>query len=155
MIRILEELILDEGTNATAKCTAIRTLRELQGDERGETVYSDKFANLDEWRRLRDVKPRRGGRRAPSAVTLPGTAGRLSARNVRTTVCGRVSRPGATHRPSVSATASWAWSPAWRAREVGTLVVAYHGQSNHGARRHPGGAWPQAAVGALRAAILP
>ena len=55
------ELILDEGTNATAKCTAIRTLRELQGEERGETVYSDKFANLDEWRRLRDVKPRRGG----------------------------------------------------------------------------------------------
>lgn len=26
----LEELILDPATNATAKCTAIRTLRELQ-----------------------------------------------------------------------------------------------------------------------------
>ena len=37
MIKILEELILDESTNATAKCTAIRTLRELQGDELPES----------------------------------------------------------------------------------------------------------------------
>ena len=61
MIRILEELILDESTNATAKCTAIRTLRELQGDELPESKSSAAFADLDDWRRLRDVKPRRGG----------------------------------------------------------------------------------------------
>ena len=29
MIRILEEIILDQDTNATARCTAIRTLREI------------------------------------------------------------------------------------------------------------------------------
>jgi len=29
MIRILEELIRDEDTNPTARCTAIRTLREI------------------------------------------------------------------------------------------------------------------------------
>lgn len=29
MIRILEEIIRDRDTNATARCTAIRTLREF------------------------------------------------------------------------------------------------------------------------------
>ena len=29
MIRILEEIIRDPDTNATARCTAIRTLREI------------------------------------------------------------------------------------------------------------------------------
>jgi hypothetical protein len=33
MTRILEELIRDPDTNPTAKCTAIRTLKELQGKE--------------------------------------------------------------------------------------------------------------------------
>ena len=33
MVEILEELILDPETNATAKCTAIRTLLELQAAE--------------------------------------------------------------------------------------------------------------------------
>jgi len=32
MIGILEEIIRDESTNPTARCTAIRTLRELQGE---------------------------------------------------------------------------------------------------------------------------
>ena len=43
MIRIHEELILDEGTNATAKCTAIRTLCELQGEEPAETENTGEF----------------------------------------------------------------------------------------------------------------
>ncbi len=61
MIKILEELILDESANATAKCTAIRTLRELQGDELPESKSSAAFADLDDWRRLHAARPRRGG----------------------------------------------------------------------------------------------
>ncbi len=30
MVRILEEIIRDPDTNATARCTAIRTLREIE-----------------------------------------------------------------------------------------------------------------------------
>jgi hypothetical protein len=33
MVRILEGIIRDEGTNPTARCTAIRTLREIQAEE--------------------------------------------------------------------------------------------------------------------------
>jgi hypothetical protein len=38
MIRILEEIIRDPETNATARCTAIRTLREIP-----EPRASDQF----------------------------------------------------------------------------------------------------------------
>jgi hypothetical protein len=55
MIRILEEIICDPDTNATARCTAIRTLREIP-----EPPAGDAFADLD-----RDVPLRR--RRAPRA----------------------------------------------------------------------------------------
>ena len=54
MIEILEELILDEGTNATAKCTAIRTLLELKRSEEPKPAPPG-FAELYE------VEPRRGG----------------------------------------------------------------------------------------------
>ena len=54
MIRILEELILDESTNATAKCTAIRTLCELQGEEPAETENTGSFASLDAARERRE-----------------------------------------------------------------------------------------------------
>jgi hypothetical protein len=42
MIRILEEIIRDPETNATARCTAIRTLREIP-----EPPAADAFADLD------------------------------------------------------------------------------------------------------------
>jgi hypothetical protein len=55
MIDILEALIRDPDTNATAKCTAIRTLREMQPDKSGELV------DLDDWRRLDAVRKDRKG----------------------------------------------------------------------------------------------
>jgi hypothetical protein len=42
MIRILEEIIRHPDTNATARCTAIRTLREIP-----EPPAADQFADLD------------------------------------------------------------------------------------------------------------
>ena len=45
----------------SAKVQAIKMLLALQDGEPAATANSDKFANLDEWRRLRDVEPRRGG----------------------------------------------------------------------------------------------
>jgi hypothetical protein len=42
MIRILEEIIRDPETNPTARCTAIRTLREFP-----EQLGADAFADLD------------------------------------------------------------------------------------------------------------
>ena len=50
MIEILEELIRDPDTNATAKCTAIRTLREIAP----EPPATGALAALDE------LRPRRG-----------------------------------------------------------------------------------------------
>ena len=41
MIRILEEIIRDPDTNATARCTAIRTLREIP-----EPPASEEFPEL-------------------------------------------------------------------------------------------------------------
>jgi len=53
MIEILEALIRDPETNPTARCTAIRTLREIQAQE----PQNDGFAGLDEFRpRRRRVK---------------------------------------------------------------------------------------------------
>jgi hypothetical protein len=52
MIRILEEIIRDPDTNPTARCTAIRTLREIAP----EPPATGAFAALDEFR------PRRGYR---------------------------------------------------------------------------------------------
>jgi hypothetical protein len=45
MMRILEEIILDERTNATARCTAIRTLLDLREDE---PVADDPFDRVDQ-----------------------------------------------------------------------------------------------------------
>ena len=39
MIRILEEIISDPETNATARCTAIRTLREIPQPVVDESLY--------------------------------------------------------------------------------------------------------------------
>jgi len=50
MVEILEEIIEDEGTNATARCTAIRTLREIAP----EPPATGGFAHLYEF------EPRRG-----------------------------------------------------------------------------------------------
>jgi hypothetical protein len=52
MIRILEELILDPETNATAKCTAIRTLREIQAEHPPERPSA--------FRQLYEVRPNGG-----------------------------------------------------------------------------------------------
>jgi hypothetical protein len=43
MIRILEEIIRDPETNPTARCTAIRTLREIPE----APAVVDQFADLD------------------------------------------------------------------------------------------------------------
>ena len=37
MTSILEAIIRDEATNATARCTAIRTLRQIEMDDREPT----------------------------------------------------------------------------------------------------------------------
>jgi hypothetical protein len=55
MIRILEEIIRDPDTNATARCTAIRTLREIP--EPATAV--DQFAELDADVPLRRVRAHR------------------------------------------------------------------------------------------------
>jgi hypothetical protein len=57
MIRILEEIIRDPETNATARCTAIRTLREfpLQPDDH---VFGDLDLYPD------DIELRHSGRGA-------------------------------------------------------------------------------------------
>lgn len=52
MIRILEEIIRDPDTNATARCTAIRTLREGP-----QPPAAEAFAHL-----YPDVERRRTGR---------------------------------------------------------------------------------------------
>jgi hypothetical protein len=57
MIRILEEIIRDPDTNATARCTAIRTLREFP--QQSEDYV---FADLDLY--PDDFELRHGGRGA-------------------------------------------------------------------------------------------
>jgi len=54
MIRILEEIIRDPDTNPTARCTAIRTLREIAP----EPPAAGAFADLDEFRPRRGAKNR-------------------------------------------------------------------------------------------------
>jgi hypothetical protein len=54
MIEVLEEIIEDEKTNPTARCTAIRTLREIQASQPQE---NGRFAELDAFRSTR--QPRR------------------------------------------------------------------------------------------------
>jgi hypothetical protein len=54
MIEVLEAIIEDEKTNATARCTAIRTLREIQAQQ---PHVDDRFAELDAFRPTR--RPRR------------------------------------------------------------------------------------------------
>jgi hypothetical protein len=57
MVRILEEIARMEGDSyASAKITAIRTLREIYADEEGEPPSS--FEQLDQWVRRKG----RGGR---------------------------------------------------------------------------------------------
>jgi hypothetical protein len=60
--RILEE-IARESSNPNARVSAIRALRQMDEAEaeQKQAETENKFANLDEWRRLRDVEPRRGG----------------------------------------------------------------------------------------------
>jgi hypothetical protein len=41
MIRILEEIIRDPDTNATARCTAIRTLKEFPEQPPAEDPFAD------------------------------------------------------------------------------------------------------------------
>jgi hypothetical protein len=53
MIRILEEIIRDPEANATARCTAIRTLREFPQQPQDD-VPAGLYSN--------DFEPRRSGR---------------------------------------------------------------------------------------------
>jgi hypothetical protein len=55
MIGILEKIIRDPETNPTARCTAIRTLREIEP----EPPMAGVFADLDE---LRPRRSRANGR---------------------------------------------------------------------------------------------
>jgi hypothetical protein len=62
MIEILEEIIRDPETNATARCTAIRTLREVQNGlpAQGGNAFDelDEFGKIvGEVKRLRAVEP--------------------------------------------------------------------------------------------------
>jgi hypothetical protein len=52
MVRILEEIIRDEETNATARCTAIRTLLEV----------APKAPSSGAWADLDELAPRRNSR---------------------------------------------------------------------------------------------
>jgi hypothetical protein len=60
MVDILEALIRDPATNPTAKCTAIRTLRELQAENPGESQAG--FEELDKAkpRHLHHVEGQKG-----------------------------------------------------------------------------------------------
>ena len=62
LIAGLEDLAVNGGDSA--KVQAIKMLLALQDGEPAATANSAMFANLDEWRRLRDVEPRRGGPQA-------------------------------------------------------------------------------------------
>jgi hypothetical protein len=61
MTEILEEIIRDGKTNATARCTAIRTLREVQNGlpAQGVNQFDELDGELRELRkaRLRAVEP--------------------------------------------------------------------------------------------------
>ena len=50
MIRILEEIIRDPDTNATARCTAIRTLREFP-QQPESSAFADLYSDGVELRR--------------------------------------------------------------------------------------------------------
>ena len=41
MTSILEGIIRDEETNATARCTAIRTLRQIERDRGSDELYAE------------------------------------------------------------------------------------------------------------------
>lgn len=51
MIRVLEELIRDEETNPTAKCTAIRTLIQIGEPEAGDLLDEELDRMLESQRR--------------------------------------------------------------------------------------------------------
>jgi hypothetical protein len=59
MIGILEEIIRDPETNATARCTAIRTLREFPGQLEEHLSRRDLDLLFPD-----DYEPRRSGRGA-------------------------------------------------------------------------------------------
>ena len=51
MVGILEQIIRDEATNPTARCTAIRTLRSIEQDRGSDELYAeleDLIADKDE-----------------------------------------------------------------------------------------------------------
>ena len=62
LIAGVEDLAVNGGDSA--KVQAIKMLLALQDGQPAATANSAMFANLDEWRRLRDVEPRRGGPQA-------------------------------------------------------------------------------------------
>ena len=41
MVGILEQIIRDEATNATARCTAIRTLRQIEHDRESDELVDE------------------------------------------------------------------------------------------------------------------
>jgi hypothetical protein len=57
MIEILEQLIRDPDTNATARCTAIRRLRDIEG---ARPQDAGQFADLDELAPQRQLTAKRG-----------------------------------------------------------------------------------------------
>jgi len=66
MVQILEEIIRDPATNATARCTAIRTLREVQDDL--PKTAKDEFDELDEQMGVTSLdKRRKRYHRAPAS----------------------------------------------------------------------------------------
>jgi hypothetical protein len=52
MIEVLEAIIRDESANATARCTAIRALREIEPESPVDAV----LAELDEYRPRRILR---------------------------------------------------------------------------------------------------
>ena len=41
MVTILEEIARDEGKSPTARCTAIRTLRQIEQDRGSDELYAE------------------------------------------------------------------------------------------------------------------
>ena len=41
MVTILEQIARDEGKSPTARCTAIRTLRQIDGDRDSDELYAE------------------------------------------------------------------------------------------------------------------
>ena len=93
MVTILEAIIRDESTNPTARCTAIRTLRQIEQDRAGGR--SDELD--DELERLLHVTPveriSSGATPTPNALTdHSASSSPKSARGRSCRLAGRVDR---------------------------------------------------------------